>query len=223
MPRGVQRSGMRQELLLAAASIIESDGIDALTVQSVTVAAACAKGVLYNYFDDLDDLVAELVADSLSATIRDIRGVIDASADPIDKVLETIAMLIVGERNVRIATAAFQRPGVVQQVMSRFADHEAPNLATITSLIATYLAAEITRGRVVATADTNTLAYLFVTALHDQLQRGLGSPKVPDPKQLVAALFGPVIRKPATRSPRPKTAQTPGDRATPSRTKSART
>ena len=50
MPRGVQRVEMRQELIAAAAAIIDEGGVDALTVRALSTRAGCASGVLYNYF-----------------------------------------------------------------------------------------------------------------------------------------------------------------------------
>jgi AcrR family transcriptional regulator len=188
---------MRRELLDAAAAIIETDGIDALTVQSVTKAATCAKGVLYSYFDDLDDLVAELVTQTLTVTINELRALIDAAPNkPFLAVLESIGLLIVGEANMRIAAAAFQRPGVVERVGQRFAGNEVPNLETLMVLIASYLENEKRHGHLDPNADITTLTYLFVTALHDQLQQGRNSPQLPNTKQLVAVLFKPIIGQP---------------------------
>jgi AcrR family transcriptional regulator len=203
MPRGVQRSEMRQELLDAAAVIIHRDGIDALTVQSVTAVANCAKGVLYNYFEDLDELVTDLVGDAFTRIAVSVHDIVAHGAKR--TVLETvtsIATAIVDERNVRVAAAAFSRPGVVERVMERLDGDELPNLVTLVNLVSGYLRTEQKRRRVDSKADVEAIAHLFVSALHERLQQD-ETTAAPSIDRIITALFGPIITSlVATRSTR---------------------
>lgn len=170
MARGVQRHAMRQDLLDAAASIIGEHGIDALTIRSLTVRAQCASGVLYNYFDDLDEVVAELVAVMFAETVAAVQAITaKPGLRPVADVLGEIASTMLRDANFRIASAAMSRPGVVGRVRAQFADNDAPNLATLAQVIAEYLCAEQGLGRVSNTADIETGSWLLVWALHEAL------------------------------------------------------
>lgn len=170
MARGVQRDAMRQDLLNAAEAIIGERGIDALTIRSLTSRAQCASGVLYNYFDDLDEVVAELVAAIFVETVAAVQAITaKPGLRPVADVLNEIASTMLRDANFRIASAAMSRPGVVGRVKAQFADNDAPNLATLAQVITEYLRAERELGRVSNTADVETGSWLLVWALHEAL------------------------------------------------------
>jgi TetR/AcrR family transcriptional repressor of nem operon len=63
----------RLELLDAAARLAGTEGLDALTVSAITVAAGHAKGTFYVHFDDRSQMIAELhrrFHDDLFSSIR---------------------------------------------------------------------------------------------------------------------------------------------------------
>lgn len=170
MPRGVQRHAMRQDLLNAAASIIGQRGIDALTIRSLTVRAECASGVLYNYFDDLDGVVAELVVVMFTETVAVVRAITaEPGLRPVADVFGEIASTMLRDDNFRIASAAMSRPGVVRRVRAQFADDNVPNLAALAHVVTEYLRAEQKLGRVSSTADVETGSWLLIWALHEAL------------------------------------------------------
>lgn len=170
MARGVQRHAMRQDLLDAATSIIGERGIDALTVRSLTARAQCASGVLYSYFDDLDEVVAELVAVMFAETVAAVQSITsEPGLRPIANVLGEIASTVLGDGNLRIASAAMSRLGVVKRVQTQFADDDAPNHAALARVLTGYLRAEQRLGRVSNTADVETGSWLFIWALHEAL------------------------------------------------------
>ena len=170
MPRGVQRVEMRQELIAAAAAIIDEGGVDALTVRALSTRAGCASGVLYNYFDDLDDVVAEIVTAMLSDTIKTARTIVaDPGTRPIADVLIELAEAVVRDGNLRIATAAMSRPGVFERVRIQFATDGVPNFAALAGVVIGYLQAEQRIARVSNDADIETSAWMLIWALHEIL------------------------------------------------------
>lgn len=177
MARGVQRHAMRQDLLDAAASIIGERGIDALTIRSLTARAKCASGVLYNYFDDLDEVVAELVAAMFAETVTAVQAITaEPGLRPVANVLGDIASTMLRDDNFRIASAAMSRPGVVGRVKAQFAGNDAPNLAALALIVTEFLRAEQKLGRVSRTADVETGSWLLIWALHEALIAHHGDP-----------------------------------------------
>lgn len=177
MARGVQRHAMRQDLLDAAASIIGERGIDALTIRSLTARAKCASGVLYNYFDDLDEVVAELVAAMFAETVTAVQAITaEPGLRPVADVLGDIASTMLRDDNFRIASAAMSRPGVVGRVKAQFAGNDAPNLAALALIVTEFLRAEQKLGRVSRTADVETGSWLLIWALHEALIAHHGDP-----------------------------------------------
>lgn len=170
MPRGVQRVGMRQELIDAAASIINDSGVEGLTVRSLSTRAGCASGVLYNYFNDLDDIIAEIVVAMFSETIHTARTIVaEPGSRPVADVLIELAEAVIADGNLRIATAAMSRPGVFERVGVLFANGGAPNFAALASVVVGYLDAEQRKDRVSANADIQASAWMLIWALHEVL------------------------------------------------------
>ena len=53
----VQRKRMMGYFIRAAEEVIESDGLDKVTIRKVAQLAAYNSATLYNYFEDLDHLI----------------------------------------------------------------------------------------------------------------------------------------------------------------------
>lgn len=105
-------------------------------------------------------------------------------------------MSVMQDRNLRLATAALSRSGVVARVHAQFAADDAPNMTALARVVIDYLAAEQQRSRIARDADIEAGAWIFVWALHEALLghtrrpgRSIGIERVVD--TLLNGLGGP--------------------------------
>jgi AcrR family transcriptional regulator len=179
MPTGVAIRYPRTQLFDAAERILLRDGPNALTSRAVTAEAGVAKGVLHRHFPDFDAFLTELVLDRVArvdagaATLREAAGtgtVTGNLVEALTSVFESIAVAVVG-----LITA---RDGLRARL--REAGHRGvPVLVEATAMVAGYLAAEQSLGRVPAGADVDTLALMLVGSAH-LLFAGRDTPPEPD-------------------------------------------
>lgn len=81
--RAQQRS---QQLLAAAARLMERDGSQAVAMQAVAAEAGVSVGLIYRYFGGKDDLVLAVILNVLDDFAQHVPTVIDAAgADPVDR------------------------------------------------------------------------------------------------------------------------------------------
>ena len=74
----------RERILSAAIALVEEKGIDGFTVDDIQERTGCSRGLFYNYFQGLNDIVSEIVGvtenqyisirDELLSGTRDILG-----------------------------------------------------------------------------------------------------------------------------------------------------
>ena len=84
---------MRDDVYRHALKIIETDGLQGLTVDGIAKAIGVSRGTLYNYFDDRDDIV-DFVEDRTFMPLLDaIDGIADGDLDPTAK-MEAIATAV---------------------------------------------------------------------------------------------------------------------------------
>ncbi|WP_040809315.1 TetR/AcrR family transcriptional regulator [Nocardia concava] len=166
MPTGVAIRDVREQLFDAAERILLREGPSGLTSRSVTAEAGCAKGVLHRHFTDFDGFLTELVEDRiarverLGAALRDKAGdgrVAENLAEALTGVFETVAVAIVSLVTYRDELRARLR----QRRPVGF-----PILGEATTLIAQYLAAEVEKGRIASTVDTELLATMLIGSAH---------------------------------------------------------
>ncbi len=166
MPTGIHLRDVRAQLFDAAERVLLRDGPSGLTSRAVTTEADCAKGVLHKHFADFDAFLADLVLDRIhrlesrrdalleSAGTGDL---ITTIADVLTEVFESVAVSIVAlitfrdELRTRLRNA---RPTGV------------PLATDAALLLADYLAAEQSLGRLTPTADVQTLAPTLIGAGH---------------------------------------------------------
>ncbi|MBO0775140.1 MAG: helix-turn-helix transcriptional regulator, partial [Actinobacteria bacterium] len=77
MPRGVAMQGAREQLFDAAERVLARAGPAGLTSRAVTDEAGVAKGLIYRYFADLDEFLAELTAARLRSAVASLSGLPD--------------------------------------------------------------------------------------------------------------------------------------------------
>jgi AcrR family transcriptional regulator len=223
---------LREYLIATAARLIGQRGSAGLAVRDIAREAQVADGVLYNYFDDKEDLLAH----ALLAHVGNVMGSSPRLLPPPGEgtVAENLRLFIDGGM-ASLASVAPAFAGLVSQpnVLSRFhamvggdgafdsasrgtegeqeageeggpGDEGGPGLP---DLLTAYLRAEQRLGRVDADADIDAASSLIVGAIHGQvLPRVLfnppGSP-VTTPPGLAARLAKTVLDGIAPRHPGP--------------------
>ncbi|MBF6174914.1 TetR/AcrR family transcriptional regulator [Nocardia blacklockiae] len=166
MPTGVALRDVREQLFDAAERILLRDGPSALTSRAVTTEAGCAKGVLHRHFADFDAFLAEFVLDRVhrmapqATELLASAGsgtVVDNLAGALSAVFESVAVAIVPLVTFRDELRARLRTTWPAGV---------PVLTDAATMIAEYLAAERTLGRLPADTDVDGLAPMLVGAGH---------------------------------------------------------
>ena len=72
---------LKQALLEAAVKVIETDGVDALTLRSLAKAAGVSSGAPYYHFDSRERLLAAIAEQGLRALAEDMRRASEAARD----------------------------------------------------------------------------------------------------------------------------------------------
>lgn len=196
---------LRDHLIATAARLIEQQGGAGIGVRDIAREAQVADGVLYNYFADKEDLLANALLAHVGSVMAGLPGMPEAGTGT---VAENLASFIeTGLEWLGRVAPAFV--GMVSQpgVLSRFhalvggdaafgasADGEPhraddadgqeagePDGEGLPALLTTYLRAEQRLGRVDAAADVDAAVVLVVGAIHGQVlpRVVLGSPVAP--------------------------------------------
>jgi AcrR family transcriptional regulator len=192
--RGGDAQDLRGYLIATAARLIGERGTGALTVRDIAREAQVADGVLYNYFEDKEDLLAN----ALLAHVAAVMG----SAPPLlpepgtGTVAENLRQFIAGGLEVLTrVTPAFAGLVTQPKVLVRFhamvggdaafgteapdrpadpadpgdAGPEEPHGRGLPDMLAAYLRAEQRLGRVAGDADVDAVVILIVGAIHGQV------------------------------------------------------
>lgn len=166
MPTGVALRDVREQLFGAADRILLRDGPNALTSRAVTTEAGVAKGVLHKHFTDFDDFLAAYVlarVDQMHPTataLQDAAGtgtitgnITEALTAVFGSVAVAIVALITFRDDLRARLRETWPVGI-------------PVLTNVVTLLADYLKAERTRGRLTPQADPDFLAPMLVGTTH---------------------------------------------------------
>jgi AcrR family transcriptional regulator len=210
---------LREHLIATAARLIGQRGTGALTVRDIAREAHVADGVLYNYFEDKEDLLAH----ALLAYVADVMGSAPRLLPPpgTGTVADNLRQFIEGGLEVlgRV-TPAFAGLMTRPKVLARFhamvggeaaftgspqtLGHGSPR--GLPDILAAYLLAEQQLGRIVVTADVDAVVILIVGAIHGQiLPQALFSPPgtipttAPDvPARLAETILTGLTARPGT-------------------------
>jgi len=181
---------LRQYLVGTAARLIDQRGSAGLTVRDIAREAHVADGVLYNYFQDKEDLLAHALLAHVGMVMGSAPPTLEAGSGT---VAENLGLFI--DRGFALlarVTPAFAGLLAQPKVLSRFhamvggdgafgadtagADHN-PEPRGLPDLLKAYLRAEQRLGRIDGTADIDAVATLIVGAIHGEiLPRVLFSP-----------------------------------------------
>jgi AcrR family transcriptional regulator len=166
VPTGVPIPDIREQLYMAAESVLLRDGPDALTSRAVTTEAGVAKGILHRYFRDFDGFMAAFVLshiERLDQRAADLRAA--AGSATVAENLARALAAAVSPSAVRIISLVCSRPELLARL--RLASPTGVPLATeITKMVAAYLTAERGLGRIPLQADVDALAVLLVGGAH---------------------------------------------------------
>jgi len=187
--RGSDAQNLREYLIATAARLIGERGTGALTVRDIAREAQVADGVLYNYFEDKEDLLA-------NALLAHVAGVMSSAPLLLPEpgtgtVAENLRRFIDGGLEVLArVTPAFAGLVTQPKVLARFhamvggdaafgagppdraaaADEPVPGQGRgLPDLLGGYLRGEQRLGRIAAAADIDAVVILIVGAIHGQV------------------------------------------------------
>lgn len=182
---------LRQHLIAAAARLIGQSGTAGLSVRAIAREASVADGVLYNYFEDKEDLLAQALLTHIGSVMESAPQLLPAAGT--GTVAGNLSVFI--EQGVTVlgrVTPAFA--GLLSQpdVLSRFHgmvggdaafsaapagtdDHGADGADQgsegygLGELLTRYLRDEQALGRIASDADVDAIAILVVSVIHGQV------------------------------------------------------
>jgi AcrR family transcriptional regulator len=196
---GVLRDGdaqnLREYLIATAARLIGERGTGALTVRDIAREARVADGVLYNYFEDKEDLLANallahvgavmgsappLLPEPGTGTVADnLRGFIDGGLEVLKRVTPAFAGLVTQPKVlIRFHAMVGGDAAFGAQAPDRSAEPAEPAPAEpaaeghgggLPDMLGAYLRAEQRLGRIAGTADIDAVVILVVGAIHGQV------------------------------------------------------
>lgn len=83
-----------QEILAAARKLLEQRGLEAMTMDEIATAAGVAKGTLYLYFQNKDDLIQAMITQVGENILRDVESSLKASGTPAEKLNRLVSVLL---------------------------------------------------------------------------------------------------------------------------------
>jgi AcrR family transcriptional regulator len=174
-PRGVPVAGLHERLFDAAEQLLVRDGPSALDSRSITSEAGCAKGLLHNHFGSLDGFLTAFAADRLRRLLKNATQLAARAGEgTVIGNLTTTAVSVFGSRSVAIASLLMSQPRLQPRIQEALAV-EGGGLQGLERTFAAYLAAEKELGRIKPNADAETLALMFVGAVHHLFATGRSS------------------------------------------------
>jgi AcrR family transcriptional regulator len=166
VPTGVHLRDVRTQLFDAAERILLREGPQALTSRAVTTEAGCAKGVLHKHFTDFDTFLVEFVLDRRNQMAPEADALKEsAGANTIPDNLTTALTALFTSVAVAIVPLITFRDELRTRVRDTW-PAGVPVLTDAVAVIADYLSAEQTHGRLDRTADTDMLAVMLIGATH---------------------------------------------------------
>ena len=189
--RGVRIPELHEQLFAATERIMARDGAAGLTSRAITDEAGCAKGVLHNHFDGLDGFLAEFALDRVRRTEEAVSGLsAQAGHGTVSDNLVAAALTVFGSGATQIAALISSRPALGARVLTALGPDAQP-FSEIQASFASYLRAEQELGRLPATVDADTIAFMLIGAVHHLFFTANGAK--PDPgrvRGIVTALLG---------------------------------
>ena len=166
MPRGVAIPEVREQLFAAADRVLARSGPAALTTRAITTEAGVANGILHRHFRGLDAFLAEFAADRLAAIAGSAASLPGrAGTGSITDNLTGATLALFGPGALALVNLVATRPEL-GAAMEHAGAAPGGGLGDVERHFTAYLDAEKQHGRVGAGADTATLAFTLLGAVH---------------------------------------------------------
>lgn len=121
MPKIVDKPKRRREIALRAMKLFAEKGFDRTSVREISEACGMAKGSLYDYFTDKDDVLAEVVSASLQAWREHVQDLEASDRLPDDRIRDLLIRTAHQMSDQGVSLLAFM--GIVRREPKRFASH----------------------------------------------------------------------------------------------------
>jgi AcrR family transcriptional regulator len=189
MPTGVALRDASAQLFAAAERVLVRDGPSGLTSRAVTEEAGVAKGVLHRHFSDFDEFLVELVRDRI-AHLDDRATDLDAVVGKGTLVTNLAEVLTsIFTPTTLGLTAVINSRDTLRARLRETTPRGIPILSQASSMLVTYLAAERMLGRLIPSADLETLAFTLVGTGHLLFAGELGAlPDTSAVEEVVASI-----------------------------------
>ena len=83
-----------REILDAARRLLQSRGVEAVTMEEIAAAAGVAKGTIYLYFQGKEDLIQDLITQVGEQMLADIEAIVQGSGTPLEKIQQVASLLL---------------------------------------------------------------------------------------------------------------------------------
>jgi AcrR family transcriptional regulator len=219
--RGRDAQNLREHLIATAAALISERGTGALTVRDIAREAQVADGVLYNYFEDKEDLLANALLAHVAAVMGhapallpepgtgdvadNLRRFIDGGLEVLTRVTPAFAGLVTQPKvltrfHAMVGGDAAFGAGATDRPESDSPPDEprAGHGGSLPDMLTAYLRAEQRLGRIDAAADVGAVVILIVGAIHGQVLPRLffsppGSPVAATPADVPGRLAETIL------------------------------
>lgn len=121
MPKIVDKPKRRKEIALQAMHLFANKGFDRTSVREIAEACGMAKGSLYDYFSDKEDVLAEIISASLQAWREHVCDLRSSHLTPDDSIRELMARTVNRMPDQGVSLLAFM--GVVRREPTRYSNH----------------------------------------------------------------------------------------------------
>jgi AcrR family transcriptional regulator len=219
--RGQDAQNLREHLIATAARLIGERGTGALTVRDIAREAQVADGVLYNYFDDKEELLANALLAHVAAIMGSTPALLPEPGT--GEVADNLERFIDGGMEVLTrVTPAFAGLLAQPKVLTRFhamvggdaafgagtADQPGSDAGAgepqqghgrgLPDMLTVYLRGEQRLGRIDPATDVDAVVILIVGAIHGQVLPRLffsppGTPIAATPADVPGRLAGTIL------------------------------
>jgi AcrR family transcriptional regulator len=106
---------MREAISEATINVLQQHGLDGTTMDRIAQETGVAKGTLYNYYQDKDDLIQDVYTKMVEPIFETLAGIRDSSMAPAEKLEKSIRESIVYFEQNRVAFRVFEETGVKER------------------------------------------------------------------------------------------------------------
>jgi AcrR family transcriptional regulator len=184
---------VRAQLFDAAERVLLRDGPSALTSRAVTTEAGVAKGVLHRHFTDFDDFLAALIEDRSARVTAQADGLLAAAGTgTVTGNLTTVLTSLFTSVAVGVMSLIIFRDELRARLKASDPDG-IPLLSAAGRMVASYLVAERSLGRLSPSADIDALGLALIGSGHLLFAARSGDPSL-EVSRVVAGILAGSLR-----------------------------